>query len=73
MFNFILNNLATIFISALLIIAIAFVLYRSHKRKKEGGGCAGCPSQSGCPMAAQQMQEKNSCCQHEDNYLKAQL
>jgi hypothetical protein len=43
-------NWADIVIGVVLLAIAAFIVWRIAKRKKKGGGCAGCSSCAGCPM-----------------------
>lgn len=48
--NFILNNLSTILISALLLLAVAAAILRLVRDKKAGKSFCGCSGCSGCAM-----------------------
>jgi hypothetical protein len=43
-------NWADIVIGVVLLAIAAFIVWRIAKRKKKGGGSAGCSSCAGCPM-----------------------
>lgn len=53
MLNFLIQNLATILVSAVLLAVVILVIIKIFKNRKKGGsccgtGCDGCPSSSVC-------------------------
>jgi hypothetical protein len=52
MLTWIIQNLATIIISLVLLLIVALIIIKMVRDKKRGKTCSGCENASGCPYSS---------------------